>query len=127
MNMDARSARINSEMGIVVRSPDIARQVTSLLDDISADGSYQLTLDEHGHVEWSSGEPGPRPSGTRIRRPLIGSAFCWASSRRSPGGTAVAQERGTESRARTPASPAQDAAVGRRDAAVTAAGTPGTP
>ena len=44
MNMDARSARINSELGLVIRSAEIARQVTSLLDDISADGSYKLQL-----------------------------------------------------------------------------------
>ena len=45
LNMDGRSARINSELGLVIRSPEIARQVTSLLDDISADGSYRLALD----------------------------------------------------------------------------------
>jgi cardiolipin synthase C len=59
MNMDARSARTNSELGIVIRSADIARQVTSLLDDISADGSYKLQLVDHtNRIEWSSGEPG---------------------------------------------------------------------
>ncbi len=58
MNMDARSARTNSEMGIVIRSAEIARQVTSLLDDISADGSYTLALDRRNRVVWSSGEPG---------------------------------------------------------------------
>jgi len=58
MNMDARSARTNSEMGIVIRSAEIARQVTSLLDDISADGSYTLGLDRRNHIVWSSGEPG---------------------------------------------------------------------
>jgi len=58
MNMDARSARTNSELGIVFRSPEIARQVTSLLDDISADGSYRLSLDRSGHLVWTSGEPG---------------------------------------------------------------------
>jgi phosphatidylserine/phosphatidylglycerophosphate/cardiolipin synthase-like enzyme len=58
MNMDARSARFNSEMGIVIRSAEIARQVTSLLDDISADGSYTLALDRRKHIIWSSGEPG---------------------------------------------------------------------
>jgi cardiolipin synthase C len=58
MNMDARSAHINSELGLVIRSSDIARQVTSLLDDISADGSYKLRLADHGtKIEWSSGEP----------------------------------------------------------------------
>lgn len=58
MNMDARSAHTNSELGLVMRSPEIARQVTSLLDDISADGSYVLRLDDHDRIVWSSGEPG---------------------------------------------------------------------
>jgi phosphatidylserine/phosphatidylglycerophosphate/cardiolipin synthase-like enzyme len=58
MNMDARSAHTNSELGLVMRSPEIARQVTSLLDDISADGSYRLRLGPHGQLIWSSGEPG---------------------------------------------------------------------
>jgi phosphatidylserine/phosphatidylglycerophosphate/cardiolipin synthase-like enzyme len=58
MNMDARSARTNSELGLVMRSPEIARQVTSLLDDISADGSYKLELDAGGRIVWSSGDPG---------------------------------------------------------------------
>ncbi len=75
MNMDARSARINSELGLVIRSSDIARQVTSLLDDISADGSYKLKLIDHSNqIEWSSGEPGAErtwytdPETTRLQR-----------------------------------------------------------
>ncbi len=77
MNMDARSARTNSELGIVIRSPEIARQVSSLLDDISADGSYKLQLDARGHVVWSSGEPGSEtvwhtdPETTRWQRFLL--------------------------------------------------------
>ncbi len=58
LNMDARSAHTNSELGLVLRSPDLARQVTSLLDDISADGSYRLSLDRDDRIVWSSGEPG---------------------------------------------------------------------
>ena len=73
MNMDARSARTNSELGLVIRSPDIARQVTSLLDDISADGSYKLRLVDHSdRIEWSSGEPEMTwytdPETTRLQR-----------------------------------------------------------
>jgi putative cardiolipin synthase len=75
MNMDARSARTNSELGLVIRSTEIARQVTSLLDDISADGSYKLQLVGHGNrLEWSSGEPGSEktwytdPETTRLQR-----------------------------------------------------------
>jgi phosphatidylserine/phosphatidylglycerophosphate/cardiolipin synthase-like enzyme len=59
MNMDARSARTNSELGLVIRSRDIARQVINLLDDISADGSYRLQLQDHSNrIEWLSGAPG---------------------------------------------------------------------
>ena len=72
--MDARRRALNSELGLVIRSPEIARQVISLLDDISADGSYRLSLDEHDHVVWSSGEPGAEqiwhtePETTRLQR-----------------------------------------------------------
>jgi putative cardiolipin synthase len=75
LNMDARSARTNSELGLVMSSADIAHQVTSLLDDISADGSYKLRLIDHSdRIEWTSGEPGLEktwytdPETTRLQR-----------------------------------------------------------
>jgi phosphatidylserine/phosphatidylglycerophosphate/cardiolipin synthase-like enzyme len=75
MNMDARSRRTNSELGLVIRSGEIARQVTSLLDDVSADGSYRLELIDHTHrIRWLSGEPGAEqvwyrdPQTTRLQR-----------------------------------------------------------
>ncbi|MEO7208417.1 MAG: phospholipase D family protein [Steroidobacteraceae bacterium] len=60
LNMDERSAKINSELGLVINSAEIAREVTSLFDDISTDGSYKLRLDQHSHVEWVSGEGSTR-------------------------------------------------------------------
>jgi len=58
-NMDERSRRTNSELGLVIRSPTIAHQVTSLFDDISADGSYQLHLvGPSDTLEWRSEEAG---------------------------------------------------------------------
>jgi phosphatidylserine/phosphatidylglycerophosphate/cardiolipin synthase-like enzyme len=77
LNMDARSARTNSELGVVIRSPEIAHQVISLLDDIRADGSYRLSLDAHDRVVWTSGEPGAEtiwhtePETTRMQRFLL--------------------------------------------------------
>jgi putative cardiolipin synthase len=59
LNMDERSRKINSELGLVISSAEIAHEVTSLLDDISStDGSYKLQLDQHGRVEWVSGDVG---------------------------------------------------------------------
>ncbi len=75
MNMDARSRRTNSELGLVIRSGEIAREVTNLLDDISADGSYRLELVDHtNRIRWVSGEPGAEqvwyrdPETTRLQR-----------------------------------------------------------
>src|SRR5271165_4300933 len=75
LNMDARSARINSELGLVIRSSEIARQVTSVLDDLSEDGSYKLELEDHSNrLEWLSGPPGAQqiwhrdPESTRLQR-----------------------------------------------------------
>ena len=56
LNMDGRSARFNSELGLVMRSPEIAKQVTGLMDDITEEGSYRLSLDGSGHIVWSFGE-----------------------------------------------------------------------
>ncbi len=58
LNMDERSARTNSELGLVISSAEIAREVTGLLDDISTDGSYKVQLDQHDRVEWVSGDAG---------------------------------------------------------------------
>jgi cardiolipin synthase C len=74
LNMDRRSARFNSELGLVMRSPELARQVTGLLDDITADGSYTLSLDRNGHIVWSVGEGDTEriwhtdPETTRLQR-----------------------------------------------------------
>jgi putative cardiolipin synthase len=76
--MDARSARTNSELGLVIRSSEIARQVTSVLDDISEDGSYKLQLQDHSnHIEWVSGPPGAEqiwyrdPQATQLQRFML--------------------------------------------------------
>jgi cardiolipin synthase C len=73
MNMDARSAHTNSELGLVMRSSEIARQVTNILDDINSDGSYKLSLDQAGNITWTSGEQNVRtwhidPETTRWQR-----------------------------------------------------------
>jgi len=57
MNMDARSAHTNSELGLVIRSTLIANQVEALFDDAVSDASYslELTPDRRGIV-WTEDE-----------------------------------------------------------------------
>ncbi|MFO1466622.1 MAG: phospholipase D family protein [Steroidobacteraceae bacterium] len=59
MNMDARSARTNSEMGIVLRNPLIAKQVEGLFDDVVSDASFELSLQPKCHcIEWTTDDGG---------------------------------------------------------------------
>jgi putative cardiolipin synthase len=62
LNMDQRSAKTNSELGLVISSVEISREVTGLLDDLSSDSSYKLQLDANQHVEWTSGDAGTQRS-----------------------------------------------------------------
>jgi putative cardiolipin synthase len=77
MNMDGRSKKFNSEMGLVLRSADFAKQVTNILDELDADESYKLTLDRRGHIEWATGEGSEQkvwhqdPETTRLQRFLL--------------------------------------------------------
>jgi putative cardiolipin synthase len=52
MNFDARSSRLNTEMGLAIDSPELATTVTALsLRAISA--AYRLRLSRNGeHIEW---------------------------------------------------------------------------
>jgi hypothetical protein len=62
----------------VIRSAEIARAVTSLLDDVSEDGSYKLGFVDHSNrLRWISGPPGAErvwyrdPEATPMQRFLV--------------------------------------------------------
>lgn len=57
MNMDPRSARVNSEMGLVIRSAPIAREVLRLLDGVVDEGSWRVSLVD-GRLRWTAREGG---------------------------------------------------------------------
>jgi phosphatidylserine/phosphatidylglycerophosphate/cardiolipin synthase-like enzyme len=77
MNMDPRSANLNSEMGLVVRSPQIAAQLADLFADVTAHSSYALTLHDGYHLRWTTLEEGSErayddePEATLGRRVLL--------------------------------------------------------
>ena len=51
-NLDPRSARLNTEMGMVIDSPLFATQLASALDRLPAGAAYELRLSPQGQVEW---------------------------------------------------------------------------
>jgi putative cardiolipin synthase len=55
MNLDFRSSRVNTELGMLVDSPELAEKVLSLAERVKTVGSYRLRLDGSGdHVQWIS-------------------------------------------------------------------------
>jgi len=62
MNMDPRSQRLNTEVGVLVRSPQIAQQLVQLFDEVTASSTYRLSLAEDQSLRWTSTGPQPRVS-----------------------------------------------------------------
>lgn len=59
-NWDPRSAIYNTEMGVVIESEDMGRQVLRMVDESLREGCYRLELSESGGIQWVD-ESGPEP------------------------------------------------------------------
>ena len=59
MNLDFRSARANTELGLFVDSPELAADVTSLVDELRSVGTYRMRLGGASgrDVQWVDDEP----------------------------------------------------------------------
>jgi phosphatidylserine/phosphatidylglycerophosphate/cardiolipin synthase-like enzyme len=58
MNMDPRSARLNTEIALVMRSPALAGQVVQLFEDVAASSSYRVEALADGGLRWVGQAPG---------------------------------------------------------------------
>ena len=59
-NVDQRSALENTEMGLRIESPRLAEEVLGVLRDRGPAGSYAVTLDDGGHLLWTTETQGRR-------------------------------------------------------------------
>jgi len=59
MNLDFRSSRENTELGLFVDSPELAADVTSLVDELRSEGTYRMRLGgaSGSDVQWVDDEP----------------------------------------------------------------------
>jgi putative cardiolipin synthase len=59
MNFDPRSRDLNTEFGLLIRSPELAEEVYTLLHRLLREGAYRLHLDDDGHtLHWTVGDSG---------------------------------------------------------------------
>ena len=56
MNFDPRSDVLNTEIGLIIRSREMAQQVIKLLEVLKDQGAYRLRLDDGRSIEWVSDE-----------------------------------------------------------------------
>jgi len=58
-NLDPRSATLNTEMGVMIDSAEIANEVAELMDEgVAAGSAYHVTLDENNDLLWTTEENG---------------------------------------------------------------------
>ncbi|SFP54215.1 phospholipase D family protein [Ralstonia sp. NFACC01] len=57
MNIDPRSIGLNTETGLIIRSPVLSEAVAKLFDDSVRDSAYLVTK-ENGHLRWTTHENG---------------------------------------------------------------------
>jgi putative cardiolipin synthase len=57
MNLDPRSAEINSEMGVVIDSRGLAQEMAQAMErDMRGDNAWRVTLDSTGNLVWSNAD-----------------------------------------------------------------------
>ena len=56
-NLDPRSSTINTEGGLYIESPELARRVMAYMEEgINLQNAYRLGLDKAGHITWTTVE-----------------------------------------------------------------------
>ncbi len=58
MNFDPRSDRLNTEVGVLVHSPAVSREIAAMYESICSGAAWRLSLDADGHLRWTA-----RPDG----------------------------------------------------------------
>ncbi|AJW47199.1 phospholipase D family protein [Ralstonia mannitolilytica] len=61
MNIDPRSIALNTETGLIIRSPVLAQAVAKLFDDSIGDSAYRVTQVD-GHLRWTTHQNGKEVS-----------------------------------------------------------------
>lgn len=63
-NFDPRSMLLNTEMGLLIESPTLAKQISESFDSQIPSRAFRVSLDKEGHLRWISGVGQPPPQYT---------------------------------------------------------------
>lgn len=58
LNLDPRSARLNTEMGVVIHSPKLASEMQRKMQQQASEVAYRVSLDPHGKPQWQDPQTG---------------------------------------------------------------------
>jgi putative cardiolipin synthase len=78
-NLDPRSARLNTEMGMVIDSPRLAGELSTALDRIAPEKAYEVKLSPEGQLQWLDNGGvvhTTEPQSGLVRRGLV-EVFSW--------------------------------------------------
>ena len=72
-NLDPRSAALNTEIGVMIDSPEIAGQVGELMDEgVSPGSAFHVTLDSDEDLVWTAETNGPECSTIKTQKRACG-------------------------------------------------------
>jgi len=57
-NFDPRSAKINTELGVIIRSAEMASQTAKFIEEVIAEQTYEVFLNDKGKLRWRGLENG---------------------------------------------------------------------
>jgi cardiolipin synthase C len=76
-NFDPRSAELNTEMGFVIDSPELARQIAAAFDDRVPLNAYEVRLSDSGSLVWIERRDGERRGGKLLRHGTEPGTSAW--------------------------------------------------
>jgi putative cardiolipin synthase len=57
MNLDPRSWDLNSEMGVIIESPGLARELAAKMErDMQPENAWRVTLEADGSLRWTAAD-----------------------------------------------------------------------
>ena len=80
-NFDPRSARLNTELGFVIDSPALARQLAEAFAEGIPERAYRVRLDARARLEWTDRATAATSCTTESRAPASGCDSRWLRSR----------------------------------------------